>query len=146
MASPIEELILAAYPDADPRLDYEIWDLGFGPYLSAWRIAGPIPAGVPTMAGSQLERWYQSSVALCRSAVALIDGTATPQRLYALGLGDAIAEAEAEASVGAGIVKEQAEEMAALWTAFGLWANAPISDAWAHGKTPLQILTELGGA
>jgi hypothetical protein len=144
----IHELIRTAYPGADPTRDYVVQDDGAGPYLAAWRLAGPIPEGVPTVAETPLQRWYRLSAALCATATTqIIDATAAPQRIRATGGIDAqIAAAEPEAEVAPGVTREMAEEMAALWDWFQGAAQTPLTDERAHGKAPISILSELGGA
>ena len=146
--STIHELVQAAYPGADPMTDYIVRDDGAGPYLAEWHIAGPVPAGVNVVAETPIQRWYAASKALCRTAtIEIIDKTATPQRIYATAdLEALIAAAEPGAELAPGVTREMLEEMSALWAAFGAWSQTAISDARAHGKTPLQILSELGGA
>ena len=144
----LHAIIQAAYPGTDPLTDYELRDDsdGRGPYLAAWHIAGPVPAGVPTM-DSPVRRWYSLSQALCKVAtLEIIDKTATPQRIYATAGLEAIITSAAEGDVEPGITRQQLEEMAALWRSFAAWSETPLEDAWAHGKSPLQILSELGGA
>lgn len=97
---------------------------------------------------SPFQRWWAASVALCRTAATdIIDRTAAPERNRATGGVDAIiAAAEPGAEVAPGVTREMAEEMAALWDWFNDVAQQPLADERAHGKTPVQILSELGGA
>jgi hypothetical protein len=94
--------------------------------------------------GTSIERWYAASVALSKQALALIDATATPQRQYAYGVEEQILATIDGADVVPGISKAQAQEMAALWDAFKAWMPNAIANERAHGKSPLQILTEQG--
>jgi NAD-dependent oxidoreductase involved in siderophore biosynthesis len=99
------------------------------------------------MQSSSVRRWFELSQALAKTAtLEIIDRTATPQRIYATaGLEALIAAAEPGGDVD-GIPRQQLEEMAALWRQFAAWSQTPLEDEWAHGKSPLQILSELGGA
>jgi hypothetical protein len=95
-----------------------------------------------------LERWYALSRRLCAAATSqIVDATAAPERIRAVnGIDPQIAAAEAGAEVMPGVTKEMAEEMLALWDWFNGAARLPLADPRAHGKAPIQILTELGGA
>jgi hypothetical protein len=97
---------------------------------------------------SPLQRWWAACVALCRGATTeVIDRTAAPSRIYVTsGLDALIAAAAPGEELAPAATREMFEEMAALWGAFSVWAAAPIDDPRAHGKSPLQILSELGGA
>ena len=144
----LHDLIQAAYPTAIPDTDYIVQDDGNGPFLAFWNIAGPIPAGVPIMAfTSAFLRWYEASAALCAvSTTQIIDKVPTPQRLRATAGIDAQVEAAAEGEIEGGVTKAQAQEMLALWDWFNAAAQEALSDPRAHGKSPVQILSELGGA
>ena len=96
---------------------------------------------------SPVRRWFTLSQALAKTAtLEIIDKTATPQRIYATASMEALISAAADGDVEPGITRQQLEEMAALWRQFAAWSQTPLEDAWAHGKSPLQILSELGGA
>jgi hypothetical protein len=143
----IHELIQAAYPGADPTRDYVVQDDGAGPYLAAWHIAGPVPAGVNTVAETPFARWWRLSTELCRAGTAIIDQTATPQRIRSTsGIDALIAAAEPGAELAPGVTREMAAQMAALWDAFAVWAPVPLEAPDADGKAPVAILSELGGA
>lgn len=105
-----------------------------------------IPA---TAAGdTPLERWYRLSQRLCALATTqIVDATAAPERIRLVaGLDQVIAGAEAGAELSPGIIKAMAEEMSALWDWFNTEARTPLADPRAHGKSPIQILSELGEA
>ena len=92
-------------------------------------------------------RWYAASAALCAvSTTQIIDKVPTPQRLRATAGIDALVDAAAEGEIEGGVTKAQAQEMLALWDWFNAAAQEALSDPRAHGKSPVQILSELGGA
>jgi hypothetical protein len=96
---------------------------------------------------SPVIRWFALSQALAKTAtLEIIDRTATPQRIYATAGLEAIISAAEPGDVEPGITRQQLEEMAALWRQFAAWSQTPMEDEWGHGKSPLQILSELGGA
>jgi hypothetical protein len=94
-----------------------------------------------------VKRWFKLSQELAKTAtLEIIDRTATPQRIYATAGLEAIISAAADGEVEPGITRQQLEEMSALWRQFAVWSQTPMDDEWGHGKSPLQILSELGGA
>ena len=99
------------------------------------------------MQTSPVIRWFTLSQELAKTAtLEIIDRTATPQRIYATAGLEALISAAEPGEVEPGITRQQLEEMAALWRQFAAWSETPLEDDWAHGKSPLQILSELGGA
>jgi hypothetical protein len=143
----IHDLIAAAYPNADLYKDYVVQDDGTGPYVVTWNIAGPIPAGVRTVAATPIQTWFALSKALCADITKLIDGTAAPERLrYILGLDDLIAAAEPGSDLAPGISLEQASALAALADWFKVSTRTPLTDPRAGGKSAVQIMSEIGGS
>lgn len=69
----IHDLVQAAYPGADPMIDYIVQDDGAGPYLAQWHIAGPIPAEVLAMATNKaIAQWVEAARALQEQARQMI--------------------------------------------------------------------------
>lgn len=96
---------------------------------------------------SAFVRWYEASAALCAvSTTQIIDKVPTPQRLRATAGIDALVDAASEGEIEGGITKEQAEMALAVWDWFNAASIEPLADPRAHGKSPVQILSELGGA
>jgi len=94
-----------------------------------------------------VKRWIKLSQELAKTAtLEIIDRTATPQRIYATAGLESLISAAPEGDVEPGISRQQLQEASALWRQFAVWAETPLEDEWAHGKSPLQILSELGGA
>ena len=94
------------------------------------------------------ERWWTASQALCTVAVTeIVDKTAPPQRNRLTGGIDAlVAATEPGAEIIPGVTREMAQEMMALWDWFNAAAATPLEADKAHGKPPILILSELGGA
>jgi len=46
---------MAAYPNANPDTDFVLRDDGYGAYVAAWHIAGPVPAGVILMSAGAFQ-------------------------------------------------------------------------------------------
>ena len=135
----LHELIQSAYPGADALRDYIIQDDGAGPYLAVWNIAGPIPAGVPTMAvQTPMARWQALSLDSIEKGVSLVDGLAPHLRLEVAVLVAIAATAEGEVVEGSSLTKEAATDIAGLWSALAVFLNTPIRE---DGPTPLEIMS-----
>ena len=79
----LHTLIQAAYPDADPLTDYELRDDsdGAGPYLAAWRIAGPLPEGVSMSINSPMQRWSNHCENILKAGGEVMDALSLLERL-----------------------------------------------------------------
>ena len=135
----LHDLIQSAYPGADALLDYIIQDDGAGPYLAAWAIDGPIPAGVPLMAiNTPMARWQTLSLGSIEKGVSLVDGLAPHLRLEVAVLAAIAATTEGDVVEGSSLTKEDATDIAGLWAALAVFLNAPIRE---DGPTPLEIMS-----
>jgi hypothetical protein len=134
------------------RTDHHLVEVNEDGSVTEWRtgergITYPSLQEYYRMQNSPVIRWFKLSQELAKTAtLEIIDRTATPQRIYATAGLESLISAAPEGDVEPGISRQQLQEASALWRQFAVWAETPLEDEWAHGKSPLQILSELGGA
>jgi len=135
----LHDIIQAAYPDAVPLTDYELRDDsdGRGPYLAAWHISGPIPAGVPM--NSPTKRWIDHCLAnILTPGAAIIDGLLTAGRLAPLAAQDIAATEPGAIVPGTMLTREQAEQLMALALHVMAFVETPMVEG---SETPSQIIS-----
>jgi hypothetical protein len=103
------ENIITLYPNAVPFVDFTIQDNGYGPFISAWNINGPIPEGA--IMGISAAQWFEEHHGELRAdSQALIGKIDRIQDMLSANQQVAAAAAAAEPGAiipGTGMVKEE---------------------------------------
>jgi hypothetical protein len=139
----IIDRIAALYPSAVAPMDFLVEDRGYGQYLSAWRISGPLPEGV-TMGISALQRFLEMQGTVKASAQTLIRQVSEIEDL--LNGNPQVAAATAAAEVGAlidetGMTKEEVLLGISLITSYLAYIDSQLG---ASGMTIRQAVYRLG--
>jgi hypothetical protein len=136
--------IQAAYPDAQPLIDFDLRDDGHGIYLAAWRIAGPLPEGV-VMGESAIQEYERRYREILKAVETSVAGKVQPLEVLRVvnGLDAQIAATADGAVVGdSTLTKAEALAAVALLAAWQTWAATPLGPGL---PSPLAIVFKRQG-